>query len=114
MTLHQHKTNFHKMRQVKEKENWKTVETVQMENEQVDMFVKYAINYEKMTYKVTPIITGAHGTDEDTFLIMAEAARAAAVECERLLREHLFETPGAAVQGDLFAQKIEIKAVKAA
>lgn len=94
------------MQTVKEKLTFKLRETVEVGGEngssmQVDLYVKCSVNFEKLTYKVTPVITTQHGTDADFFKTVAKVAHSAAVECKKELDLYSASIPGGGVQGEL-------------
>lgn len=94
------------MQTVKEKLTFKLRETVDVGGEngssmQVDLYVKCSVNFEKSTYKVTPVITTQHGTDAAFFKSVAAVSHAAAVECKKELDLYAASIPGGGVQGEL-------------
>ncbi len=91
------------MQTIKEKLPLKFRETIEADKSQVDLYVKCSVNFEKGTYKVTPVITTQHGTERAAFAKMQEVALQAAIFCKAELDAYALET-GTGVQGDLFAQ----------
>jgi hypothetical protein len=91
------------MQTVKEKLSFKLRETVEIDGQQMDFFTKCSVNFEKGTYKVTPVVTTQHGTDTDFFETVAAVAQSAAIECKKELDAYN-QSMGIGVQGDLFAQ----------
>jgi len=94
------------MQTIKEKLSLKFRETIEVDKSQVDLYVKCSVNFEKGTYKVTPVITTQHGTDAAVFNKMRDMALSAANICKRELAEYALES-GQGVQGDLFDQPAE-------
>lgn len=94
------------MQTIREKLSLKFRETIEVDKSQVDLYVKCSVNFEKGTYKVTPVITTQHGTDAAVFNKMRDMALSAATICKHELSEYALES-GQGVQGDLFDQPAE-------
>lgn len=87
---------------IREKETFKTESIVNVDGEDVRFHVKTSVNYERLTFKITPIITMIHGDGED----FEKAVRAAVRECRNEAKARLSqyrEETGIGTQTDLFA-----------
>lgn len=85
---------------IREKETLRTKITVNIEGIDTDLFVKSNINYERLTYKVTPVITMQHGFGTDLQKALKESVEKCRVECiERL--EAYREAAGLGTQQEL-------------
>lgn len=89
-------------RVIKEKETFRTEQIVNIDGQDVKFFVKSTVNYERLTYKVQPIITLIHGDDEDVDRAIIESVRDCRQECQARLAQYREET-GLGTQTDMFA-----------
>lgn len=88
-------------RVIKEKETFRTEQIVNIEGNDVKFYVKSTVNYERLTYKVQPVITTVHGDDEQVDQAILQSVRECRNECKALLAQYREET-GIGTQGDLF------------
>jgi hypothetical protein len=89
---------------IREKETFKLQITIL--NEEVTLYSKCSVNYERLTFKVTPILTMSHGKIEhfvDELAVLLENSRA---ECLLRLEKYRSEN-GIGLQGDLFDNEPE-------
>lgn len=86
---------------IREKETFRYEHYVDVDGEDVKVYVKASVNYERLTYKVQPVITMIHGFGEDVQQGMLDAVSAARTECENRLAKYR-EEAGIGHQGDLF------------
>lgn len=85
---------------IREKESFRWEVMLDIDGHETRVYIKGSVNYERQTFKVTPVITMVHGWDEevqDQFLSGIEDCR---TECERRLSQYRGET-GAARQPEL-------------
>ena len=102
-------------RVIKEKETFRTEQVVNIDGNDVKFYVKSTVNYERLTYKVQPVITLVHGDDEQVDKAIIESVRECRNECKDRLAQYREET-GIGTQADLFASSTpaESKRAKAA
>ena len=86
---------------IKEKETFRTEQIVNIDGQDVKFYVKSSINYERLTYKVQPIITLIHGDSEEVDQAIIHSVRESREECKTLLANYREES-GLGTQGDLF------------
>lgn len=89
---------------VREKETFRTEQIIDLDGQDVRFYVKASVNYERMSYKVQPIITMIHG--EDSAILdkaILDSIQSARLECETRLESYR-QSAGIGAQGDLFAK----------
>lgn len=89
-------------RMIREKETFRTEQVVNIDGDDVRFFCKCSVNYERLTYKVQPIITLVHGDSKEFDKAILESVRECRSECKRRLDVYR-EEAGIGTQGDLFA-----------
>lgn len=72
-------------RVIREKETFRTESVFNIDGEDIKMCAKATVNYERLSFKVQPILTMIHGSGKETDQAMKEVARSARVECENRL-----------------------------
>ena len=72
---------------IPEKETFRTDGYVNNDQEDVKFVVKATVNFERLTYKVTPIITTSHEIDQDFTDSLADAVKQATAECQKRLAQ---------------------------
>lgn len=90
-------------RMTREKETFKFEDHVNVESTDVKCYVKCSVNYERLTYKVQPVITLVHGWDEDVQDTFSGLVTSGVNECKRRLDQYR-EEAGIGTQKDLFEQ----------
>jgi hypothetical protein len=90
-------------RVIKEKETFRTEQIVNIDGVDVKFYVKSSVNYERMTYKVQPIITLVHGDYEESDQAIVDSVRECRNECKSRLAQYR-EEYGLGDQGNLFNQ----------
>jgi len=86
---------------IREKETFRTETIVNLDGQDVKFYTKSSVNYERLSYKVQPIITMVHGDSQDVDNALLEAKRQCIAECKTRLAQYREET-GIGTQGDLF------------
>ena len=74
-------------RVIKEKETFRTEQIVNIDGQDVKFYVKSTVNYERLTYKVQPIITLSHGDDQAVDKAIIDSVR----ECRNECKSRLFQ-----------------------
>lgn len=97
---------------VREKEVFRFEGMVNVDGTDVRCYVKAAVNYERLTHKVTPVITYSHGwvDNADVRDLFRELTTGAVSECVRRLEVYRGEM-GIGAQGDLFENAAQGEAV---
>ena len=90
-------------RMTREKETFKFEEHVNVDSSDVKCYVKCSVNYERLTYKVQPIVTLVHGWQEEVQHVFLSLVSAGVQECKRRLDQYREET-GIGTQKDLFEE----------
>lgn len=91
------------LKMTREKETFKLESFVNVESTDVKCYAKCSVNYERLTYKVQPIITLVHNWDKDVRDTFNDLTAEGVSECKRRLEQHR-EEAGIGTQGDLFEQ----------
>lgn len=90
-------------RTIREKETFRMEGMVNLDGTDTTCYVKASVNYERMSYKVQPVVTLSHGWDNhvaDTFNSLVQDA---VEECTDRLRVYR-EEAGIGTQVDMFDQ----------
>ena len=88
---------------IREKETFRTEQIINIEGEDVKFYVKSSVNYERLTYKVQPVITMIHSLGDDVNKAIISSVGQAVTECRNRLAKYREEV-GIGNQGDLFGQ----------
>lgn len=90
------------MKMTREKETFKLEDFANSNGEDVKCYAKCAVNYERLTYKVQPIVTLVHDWNEDVQEVFNELTAEGVAECKRRLDKYR-EEAGIGTQQELFA-----------
>jgi hypothetical protein len=85
------------IKMTREKETFKFEDFVNINSEDVKCYV----NYERLTFKVQPVVTLVHGWDEGVQEVFSELIFAGVEECKARLQKYR-EEAGIGTQTDLF------------
>lgn len=88
---------------IKEKETFRTESIVNIDGTDVKFYTKSSVNYERLSYKVQPVITMVHDESEDIDKAILAAKKQCVTECKSRLSKYRDET-GIGTQGDLFSK----------
>lgn len=91
------------MKMTREKETFKLEAIVNLDSSDTKCYAKCSVNYERLTYKVQPIITLVHDWNEDVRDTFNELTAEGVAECKRRLGQYREES-GIGTQADLFEQ----------
>lgn len=80
---------------------FRTETVLNIDGVDVILYVNSSVNYERLTYKVEPIITMVHGSFEHYSTALSKCLTAATENCKRLLFAHR-EAHGLGTQAGLF------------
>lgn len=89
------------LKMTREKETFKLESFVNVESTDVKCYAKCSVNYERLTYKVQPIITLVHDWNDDVKETFNDLTAEGVAECKRRLQQHR-EEAGIGTQADLF------------
>ena len=89
-------------RVVREKETFRTEQIVNIDGVDVKFYVKSSVNYERLSYKVQPVITMSHGDSDEVDEAMKISVRECRNQCKARLAQYR-EDAGIGTQTDLFA-----------
>ena len=89
------------LKMTREKETFKFEDYVNVDSTDVKCYAKCSVNYERLAYKVQPIITLVHGWDSDVRDTFDNLTHAGIEECKARLQQYI-EEAGIGTQGDLF------------
>lgn len=89
------------VKMTREKETFKLEAIVNLDQSDTKCYVKCSVNYERLTYKVQPIITLVHDWNEDVQDTFNELTAEGVAECKRRLSQYR-EEAGIGTQADLF------------
>jgi hypothetical protein len=70
-----------------EKETFRTDGYVS-DQEDLKFIIKATVNYERLTYKVTPVMTTSHEIDDDFIDALSDGVTQATEECQKRLASH--------------------------
>ena len=73
---------------IREKETFRTEQVLNVGGEDVKMYAKASVNYERLSFKVQPILTMVHGSGKETDQAMKEVAGLARAECQTRLAQY--------------------------
>lgn len=90
-----------KFRMTREKETFRMEEMVNLDGTDVKCYVKCSVNYERLIYKVQPVITLSHDWGDDVRKTFSEIIAAGVAECKDRLAKYREET-GLGTQPELF------------
>lgn len=92
-------------RMVREKEDFRWEKMVNVDQTDVRVYMKASVSYEKLTFKIKPVITYVHkwGQSEEVMEAFNEGIDFCTEECLRRLDVYRGES-GIGAQGDLFEQ----------
>lgn len=93
-----------RVKMTREKETFKFETFVNIDGEDRKLYAKCSVNYERLTYKVQPIITIIHGWDNDVAAEFDILVDNAVHECKERLASYR-EEAGIGTQGDLFGDE---------
>lgn len=79
-------------RVIREKETFKTEASVNIDGEEIRFFVKSSVNYERMTYKVSPIVTMVHKKSPEFEKALLNSVDTSRTECMNRLEKYREET----------------------
>lgn len=88
---------------IREKESFRTEAIINVDGEDVKLYAKASVNYERLTYKVQPILTLIHGFGKEVQKAIIDVLRTCRDECETRLATYR-EEAGIGTQGDLFGE----------
>ncbi len=95
-----------RLKMTREKETFKFESFINVEGEDRKCYVKCNVNYERLTYKATPVITLVHDWNKDVAAEFNNLIAAAVEECKARLALYR-EEAGIGTQGDLFGEPAE-------
>lgn len=90
------------VKMTREKETFKLEAIVNLDQSDTKCYAKCSVNYERLTYKVQPIITLVHDWNEDVQETFNELIAEGVTECKARLEKYREES-GIGTQQDLFA-----------
>lgn len=90
-----------KPRIIREKETFRTETIVNVDGEDIKFYTKSSVNYERLTFKVQPVITLVHGSGKDMDGAILDCVKECRDECKKRLDVYR-EEAGIGTQGDLF------------
>jgi len=76
---------------VREKETFRSETLVDVDGSEVKLYVKSSVNYERLTFKVQPVLTLVHEFGEEVQEALVEACAAARAECMARLDKYRSE-----------------------
>lgn len=91
------------VKMTREKETFKLEAIVNLDQSDTKCYAKCSVNYERLTYKVQPIITLVHDWNEDVRDTFNELTAEGVAECKRRIGQYR-EEAGIGTQADLFDQ----------
>lgn len=91
---------------IREKETFRLEGFTSIDGEDVKCYVKASVNYERLTYKVQPIITLIHGWGKEIAQAFTDLVQQGIEECKARLEQYREEV-GIGTQGDLFDNDYE-------
>lgn len=94
------------VKMTREKETFKFETFVNIDGEDVKMYAKCSVSYERLTYKIQPVITLIHGWDSEVAAEFDILVDNAVAECQERLAKYREES-GIGTQGDLFGEPSE-------
>lgn len=99
--------NASKRPMVREKESFRYQVIVNVDQTDTRLYVKCVVNYERLTYKIQPVITLVHkwGEEQELEDSLLNAIGECKDECESRLATYRNEV-GLGNQGDMFAQEV--------
>lgn len=95
-----------RLKMTREKETFKFEAFVNIEGEDRKCYAKCSVNYERLTYKVTPVITLVHDWNDEVAEEFNNLIAAGVDECKSRLAVYR-EEAGIGTQGDLFGEPSE-------
>lgn len=95
-----------RLKMTREKETFKFEAFINVEGEDRKCYVKCSVNYERLTYKVTPVITLVHDWNDEVAEEFNNLIAAGVNECKSRLAVYR-EEAGIGTQGDLFGEPSE-------
>ena len=95
-----------RLKMTREKETFKFEAFVNIEGEDRKCYAKCSVNYERLTYKVTPAITLVHDWNDEVAEEFNNLIAAGVDECKSRLAVYR-EEAGIGTQGDLFGEPSE-------
>jgi hypothetical protein len=90
------------VKMTREKETFKLEAIVNLDQSDTKCYAKCSVNYERLTYKVQPIITLSHDWNDDVQETFNELTAEGVAECKVRLAKYR-EEAGIGTQQDLFA-----------
>lgn len=94
------------IRMTREKETFKLESIVNIDGTDVKCYVKCSTNFERLTYKVSSIVTLVHDWSEDVRDTFDDLIHRGVEECKKRLSQYREES-GIGTQGDLFGEPAE-------